>query len=176
MDYTSTALLHIVGDKVLISVDPGRLGLHTATAQAGADSDALQLTEKQTEALKVLNELATKHSRRLDLQKGDMVFINNLSLLHERESYKDPEDGPGRHLVRLWLRNKPLAWEVPCDLWPIWESAFGPNGDGFPNRKTEYAISPPKVYKPSKYTAGSAAFILEDGQDVNDAGSKEKKD
>ncbi|KAK3906362.1 hypothetical protein C8A05DRAFT_40786 [Staphylotrichum tortipilum] len=174
VDYISSPLLHVLDDKVLISVDPGRLGLHPATAKTDPDSStAHELNSAQQEALKVLSTLATKHRRRLDLEKGDMVFINNLSLLHARESYKDHETGPGRHLVRLWLRNKELAWEVPKEIWAPWEAAFGPDGEGFSeSRERLYPVTPPMEYEEPKYTAGSAAFMLEDGKDVNGGGNK----
>lgn len=61
-----------------------------------------------------------------------MVFINNLALLHARDPYVDPEQGPGRHLVRLWLRNPALAWDIPPAMRVPWEAAFGPDGHGFP--------------------------------------------
>jgi len=160
-------LLHVSDDKVLISVDPGRLGLHPATAEAGPGSSIPALSPLQLESLAVLSALASKYRYCLDLKQGDMVFINNLSLLHARDSYVDPVEGPGRHLVRLWLRNPELAWTIPRLMRAPWEAAFGSDGNGFPGLEKRYPIIPTLVYKPPKYTAGSAAFLLEDGDDVN---------
>lgn len=100
-----------------------------------------------------------------------MVFINNLSLLHARDPYVDAKKGPGRHLVRLWLRNPDLAWHIPKSMRVPWEAAFGPDGNGFPDLRgsaeKRYPVLPTLEYKPPKYTAGSAAFIIEDSDDVN---------
>ncbi|KAG7289406.1 hypothetical protein NEMBOFW57_005777 [Staphylotrichum longicolle] len=121
----------------------------------------------QLGALDIFSKLASKHQHRLDTKQGDMVFINNLGLLHARDSYVDPKDGPGRHFVRLWLRNPSLAWNIPQSMRVPWEAAFGPDGNGFPGMQRSYAIMPTLEYKPPKYTAGSAAFMLEDSDDVN---------
>ncbi|KAL2268901.1 hypothetical protein VTJ83DRAFT_3747 [Remersonia thermophila] len=166
--YFVAPLMHI-SDKVLISVDPGRLGLHPATAAVDGGFPVPALTRRQRMALEVLSELATKFRHRLDLQQGDMVFINNLALLHARDPYVDSETGPGRHVVRLWLRNPHLAWNIPLAMRAPWEAAFG--GDGLRAMKRSYPALPNPVYKPPRYTAGSAAFILDDSEDVNSSGS-----
>lgn len=158
-------------DKILISVDPGRLGLHPATAKTGSESSVPALSPLQLNSLEILSALASKHQYCLDLKQGDMVFINNLSLLHARDSYVDPSDGPGRHFVRLWLRNSKLAWTIPQPMRVPWEAAFGPDGNGFPELEKQYPVKPTPVYKPPKYTAGSAAFVLDDGGDVNNVSS-----
>ncbi len=170
--YIVAPLLHVSEDKILISVDPGRLGLHPTTALVGRESPVPALNPVQLEALEVLSTLASKHHHRLDTKPGDMVFINNLGLLHARDSYVDPKDGPGRHLVRLWLRNPELAWRIPQSMLVPWEAAFGPNGNGFPGLERSYAVLPTLEYKPPKYTAGSAAFVLEDSEDVNGGSTK----
>lgn len=43
---------------------------------------------------------------------GDFVFVNNLALIHGRQAFKDSEHSQ-RYLVRLWLRNRALAWSLP---------------------------------------------------------------
>jgi hypothetical protein len=169
--YIVAPLLHVSEDKILISVDPGRLGLHPATAKTGSESYVPALSPSQLDALDILSALASKHQYCLDLKQGDIVFINNLSLLHARDSYVDPKDGPGRHFVRLWLRNSKLAWSIPQSMRAPWEAAFGPDGNGFPELEKRYPVKPTPVYKPPKYTAGSAAFVLDDGGDVNNVDS-----
>jgi hypothetical protein len=165
--YITAPLLYVSEDKVLISVDPGRLGLHPATAKTGHESCIPALSPSQLNSLEVLSALASKYQYCLDVEQGDMVFINNLSLLHARSSYVDSKDRPGRHFVRLWLRNSKLAWTIPQSMRVPWEAAFGPDGNGFPGLVKRYPVTPTPVYKPPKYTAGSAAFVLDDGEDVN---------
>jgi hypothetical protein len=171
-------LVKVVGDKLFFAVDPGRLGLHPASARA-ADSLVPELTLEQREALDLVSAIASKNQLRLDLQAGDMVFLNNWSLLHARDTYVD-EDGARRHLVRLWLRNSSLGWPVPDSMKAPWEAAFGPLGDGNPVfikggraasiTEKNYPVVPTREYIKPKYTAGSASFVLEDSEDVNASG------
>ena len=156
----------------MASVDPGRLGLHPATAKAlenkeGTEAVVPALTDDQHRALAALSMAATEHRFRLDTQPGDVVFINNWAMLHARDSYEDGSgsgaaDEPRRHLVRLWLRNSKLAWAVPDAMRAPREAAYGPAGDGNETNTKLYAVVPAPVYKVPKYTAGSAAFIIED--------------
>lgn len=62
-------------------------------------------------------------------------------------------------MVRLWLRNSELGWDVPKDMSIPWEAAYGDS-----NASTErvYALEPKRDYEIPKYSAGSAAFVLED--------------
>ena len=53
------------------------------------------------------------------LTPGDMQFVHNHTLLHDRESFVDDPERP-RHLLRLWL-------SVPGDrdLPPVFASRYG---------------------------------------------------
>lgn len=64
---------------------------------------------------------AEKHGLKLHLQCGDMMLYNNLAILHGREAFVGPKTSKnGRHLLRLWLRNKELAWQTPLGLARDW--------------------------------------------------------
>jgi len=158
----------------MVSVDPGRLGLHPVTAKQGFETSIPALESRQVEALDVLSGLASRVRVSLDSKPGDMIFINNWGMLHARDPYIDPTDGPSRHLVRLWLRNSRLGWPVPEAMRLPWESAYGIDGDGHQTTRAtrKYPHMPTLVYRAPKYTAGSAAFMLEDGDDVNADGTR----
>jgi hypothetical protein len=47
------------------------------------------ITDAQAEALDAIHFLAEKHQLRLDFQKGDIQYVNNFSILHARESFRD---------------------------------------------------------------------------------------
>lgn len=51
------------------------------------------ITEAQAEALDALHFLAEKHSASLGFQKGDIQYVNNLSIFHARNGFTD---GPGK--------------------------------------------------------------------------------
>ena len=64
------------------------------------------LTEKQRDAIRMVNELAGEDGIRLDMEfrPGDMQFLLNHATLHARTAYEDwPEPEKRRHLLRLWL-------------------------------------------------------------------------
>ena len=67
---------------------------------------APKLTDQQTEALDLLDDIVNEPDMhlRMRLQPGDMQFVYNHSLLHDRTGFTDwPEAEKRRHLLRLWL-------------------------------------------------------------------------
>jgi len=81
------------------------------------------ISEAQAEALDTLHFLAEKHAASLDFQKGDVQYVNNLSIFHARNGFED-EVGKERHLLRLWLRDPEYAWETPKPLHGRWDKVF----------------------------------------------------
>ncbi|PYH87314.1 putative TfdA family oxidoreductase [Aspergillus uvarum CBS 121591] len=86
-------------------------------------ADIPPITEAQAEALDALHFLAEQHSAALDFQKGDVQYINNLSIFHARNGFRD-EPGKERHLLRLWLRDPEHAWETPEPLQKRWDIVY----------------------------------------------------
>lgn len=156
---------------LVTGVDPGRLGRQPATANTCPrpnDTIIPELTTIQLKALDTLTSLAKKHAFTIVAEPGDILFINNLALLHSRNSYIDDEKmDTRRHLVRLWLRNSELGWDVPASMNKPWKRAFGKDEDRVgryvPRR---YSIVPMPVYTVPRYTAGSATFLVEDEDEV----------
>ncbi len=67
-------------------------------------SDAPRLTDAVRAALDLFDSLANRPDLHLQmsLRPGDMQFVHNHSLLHDRTSFIDRPEAP-RHLLRLWL-------------------------------------------------------------------------
>lgn len=85
--------------------------------------DVPRLTDRQVEAMDMLDELANSDHIRLDMdfRPGDMQFIHNHQVLHSRTPYEDhPEPERKRHLLRLWL-TPPNARPLP----PVIAERFG---------------------------------------------------
>lgn len=64
------------------------------------------LSRPQIEALDLFDELANDPALNLsmELQPGDMQFVHNHTILHDRTAFEDfPEPERKRHLLRLWL-------------------------------------------------------------------------
>ncbi|RDB25525.1 hypothetical protein Hypma_006210 [Hypsizygus marmoreus] len=81
------------------------------------------ITEAQAEALDALHFLGEKYALGLNFQKGDIQYINNLSVFHARDAFTDTPDKT-RHLLRLWLRNEELAWKTPKELEANWKRLY----------------------------------------------------
>lgn len=105
------------------------------------DRDAPPLSPQQTRALEVVQELATKYARPLAMQLGDLTFVNNLTVLHARESFQDSPPDRVRYLVRMWLKNPSLALALPPKLEEGNRRIFGEEDLGV---KEDWNI----VYKP----------------------------
>ncbi|RSL60477.1 hypothetical protein CEP54_006710 [Fusarium duplospermum] len=70
------------------------------------------LSPQQEAALKILADTARRHSLQLDTEAGDLVLVNNLSIMHARDAFDDDElSGEVRHILRLWLQDQ--------DSWPV---------------------------------------------------------
>lgn len=54
------------------------------------------ISEAQAEALDTLHFLAEEHRASLGFQKGDIQYVNNLSIFHARNGFTD---GPGQEYV-----------------------------------------------------------------------------
>lgn len=82
---------------------------------------APRLTPQTIKALNLFDEIANDPSMhlRMSLRPGDMQFVHNHSVLHDRTGFTDMP-GSSRHLLRLWL-------SVPDDraLPPVFAQRFG---------------------------------------------------
>ncbi len=68
--------------------------------------DAPRLTPRHVEALDLFDALAEDPALNLSmrLEPGDVQFVHNHTLLHDRTAFEDwPEPARRRHLLRLWL-------------------------------------------------------------------------
>jgi hypothetical protein len=74
--------------------------------EAGHEKAGQPLTADRKRALEVLDQVLADPNLRVEftLKPGDMFFINNRWLLHNRSAFEDhPEPEQQRHYVRLWL-------------------------------------------------------------------------
>ncbi|HEX3764629.1 MAG TPA: TauD/TfdA family dioxygenase [Kofleriaceae bacterium] len=74
------------------------------------------LTAAEREACDLLDRLCRDPDFNvyMDLQPGDMQFINNYHVLHARTAFEDhPEPGRKRFLKRLWLETRKLTERPP---------------------------------------------------------------
>lgn len=70
-------------------------------------------TQSQLEALDAVQFIAQKNAITLPVSKGDMIFINDMSVFHAREGFKDGDVNTARHLLKMYLRDRAQGWTVP---------------------------------------------------------------
>ena len=75
--------------------------------------EAPPLTDRMVAALDLFDTIANDPTMHLtmDFRRGDMQFVYNHALLHDREAFTDKPGAP-RHLLRLWL-SMPGDRELP---------------------------------------------------------------
>lgn len=74
--------------------------------EVGQEKAGAPLGTEQKRAFDIFDDVLNQRSLRVefDLKPGDMYFINNRWILHNRTAFEDhPEPERKRHLVRLWL-------------------------------------------------------------------------
>jgi Taurine catabolism dioxygenase TauD, TfdA family len=78
--------------------------------EAGHEKVGLPLTAEQVRALDALDQVAGDPRFRVEftLRPGEMFFVNNRWILHNRTAFEDfDEPRQRRHYVRLWLQRTP---------------------------------------------------------------------
>jgi hypothetical protein len=77
--------------------------------ESGHEKIDQPLTAAQRQALDTLDAVLNDPALRVEfvLEPGDMYFINNRWILHNRTAFEDYEDpDQRRHLVRIWLKSR----------------------------------------------------------------------
>lgn len=95
--------------------------------RADRSPDAPDLRAQQRDALDLLEEVAEDAElyARFRQERGDLLLINNWSVLHRRQAFGDAEGAPNRHLMRIWL-----AMPNSRELAPEYAEHFGATGAG----------------------------------------------
>jgi Taurine catabolism dioxygenase TauD, TfdA family len=102
------------------------------------------ITEAQAEALDAVQFIAQRDQIKMSMMPGDARFVNNLAVMHCRDSFEDNER-TSRHLIRLWLRSSRAAWELPPVLQLAEDRVYEPDED----IEDIWAIEPPPQRGPN---------------------------
>lgn len=132
--YYNRAILYNQGPKIIFNFSRRLL---TGMAPRDPRTPGIPgLSLRQAEALDAMHAIARSHEIRTVMQKGDIRFLNNMGLLHRRESFQD--DGTTkRHLIRLWLHNQAHCWKLPGSLRLAWARIFEDE-----ERESQWTLNP----------------------------------
>jgi hypothetical protein len=109
LPYYSRAAASVCGGKLSMRHNSG----YAKSAQR--HEGCPRLTEAQARVMGLIDRLSFDEQIRFDVQleQGDMLFLNNYQVVHARTAFEDFEEPDRkRHLMRLWLRlhrGRPLA-------------------------------------------------------------------
>src|SRR5262249_43980424 len=87
--------------------------------EAGHEKAGEPLSSDRREALDRLDEVLNRPALRAEfaLEPGQVFFINNRWILHNRTTFEDhPEPERRRHLVRLWLEAGRRIGFIPAEV------------------------------------------------------------
>ncbi|EKD20346.1 taurine catabolism dioxygenase TauD [Drepanopeziza brunnea f. sp. 'multigermtubi' MB_m1] len=100
------------------------------SSQSPRSEGVPELSDAHVEALNAVQFVAAKHALSTSLPVGEMLFWNNLSMLHSRQGFTDGGAGKRRHLIRLWLCNEATlsGWSIPEEIKAGWDDAFELDG------------------------------------------------
>jgi hypothetical protein len=135
--------------KPLLHLHNGRVFLQsfrrpfTGFGNTGRSSALPALSAAQMLALDELHFAARRDCHTIDFADGDLCLLNNLALLHARDSYDatagtdtNADDEHRRHLIKMFVRDADRAWDVPPVMRDQWGALYGdrtsPRTEGFP--------------------------------------------
>lgn len=133
--YYSRAALHYHDGKMFLNFSRRLLTGHPDSPRTAGIPG---LSEAQAEALDAVHFIAREHQIKTAMVKGDMRFVNNMSILHCREAFLD-DDLSKRHLIRVWLNNEEMNWKLPVALRLAWARVFEDD-----ERGVHWDIEPPR--------------------------------
>jgi len=83
------------------------------------------ISDEQLLALNVLDQVASEVALTFRFETGDVQFLNNLGILHARESFVNSDlTGCRRHLLRMYLHDSVNGWSVPPELRGMMEELY----------------------------------------------------
>jgi Taurine catabolism dioxygenase TauD, TfdA family len=153
---------------LILSFDQGPLARSAEDNAPGIE----RLSPKQLEALDMVLDLAKRYHLKIHTKTGDMLFINNLSIMHARSAFED-QRGSRRHLVRMWIHNDELGWKLPRELQGSFDIIFNSK------QKAEeliFLLEPKPEYKAPRITNGTGAGATASTSDSESSESSDQED
>jgi len=101
--YYQSPVFNFLDGKLCVSFGP----IHIKKGHDLPETPAL--SELRHQAIRMAEQIADQNRYDMELEPGDMQFLNNYVALHTRSSYLDHDDPDKKRLLwRLWLMNSDL--------------------------------------------------------------------
>lgn len=85
-------------------------------------------TRAQIDAADAVQFIAMKNSFRLPAKKGDLLFANDMALVHARDGFEEDGDVMKRHIIKMHFRDPEQGWSIPSSLENEWKKVYSPTG------------------------------------------------
>lgn len=100
-------------------------------------------TKSQLDAIDAVQFIAAANCIEIPLSKGDMLFVNDMAVMHARDAFTEGGQFLKRHFLKMLFHDPEKNWPVPESAKAAWLKMYGPNQpDG--TRKEIWDI----VYRP----------------------------
>ena len=91
------------------------------------------LSAQQIRSLDSLHAAGHEVARRFQFRSGDILFFNNMRMMHARDSFVDgceDQNTTKRYLLRLILKDdRNNGWELPPELASVWQELYDHDDD-----------------------------------------------
>jgi hypothetical protein len=102
----------------------------------------------QIEATNAVQFIAAANCIRLALKQGEILFLNDMAIMHGREAFSEEGEFLKRHFLKMLLRDPAQNWPVPESAGD-WMKMYGPNcADGTRSEGWDIEYQPGGETKP----------------------------
>jgi hypothetical protein len=84
-------------------------------------------TKSQLDAIDAVQFIAAANCIRIPLDKGDILFVNDMAVMHARDGFAEDGQYLKRHFLKMLFRDPEKNWPVPESAKTAWLKMYGPN-------------------------------------------------
>jgi len=100
-------------------------------------------TQAQIAAADAIQFIAMKNAFKLPAKKGDLLFANDMALVHAREGFDDGGNVTKRHLIKMHFRDPDQGWGIPPSLENEWKTVYSSNEPDGTRKETWHIFHEP---------------------------------
>ncbi len=90
-----------------------------------------------------------KNAFKLHPKKGDLLFANDMALIHAREAFDDGKGVMKRHLIKMHFRDPDQGWSIPSSVENEWKNVYGSSENKGTREETWHILHEPGLEESS---------------------------